>query len=177
MCDFCVTQHLFHESKDDESSERSDSESKPKDKDQASGTQKSGEGCEDSDTEANAEYVSTIRNLHDASDIDLTSSSQFEKCKDGLYINHTCPDTPDCFLVLSTPLKACKPPEEGEVTLRSLPVEIFITLMTIIQNIRKGVNWLEHGVNTRNTRQTCRKSRSGQSQTKSGDDRCAWAAH
>ena len=125
------------------------SESEPKDDDQASGTQKGGKLDDDSDTEANAEYVTTICNLQDTFDIDLTLSTRFEKRKKGLYVIHTCPDTHNRFLVAKTPSKASKPTVEGEVTLGSLPVDIFITLMTMFHSIRKGVNWLEHGVNTR----------------------------
>ena len=143
--------HLFQNKQDDDRPEHSgdDSESNDDSPTPPDSPKGAGGGEEEQETEANAEYIRTIKNVEDAFDIDLTSSSRFDKRPDGLYINHTCPDSDDYYLEAKTPPQASKPPEEGEVTLRSLPVEIFITLMTTFLAVGKGVNWLELGVNTR----------------------------
>ena len=142
--------NLFQNKQGDDKSEHSGDDSKSHDdnKSPPDSPKGAGGGEEEPETEANAEYIRTIKNVENAFDIDLTSSSLFDKRPDGLYVNHTCPDTDDYYLEAKTPPQASKPPEEGEVTLRSLPVEIFITLMTTFLAVGKGVNWLELGVST-----------------------------
>ena len=109
---------LLQDNKGDKSPRQSGDENKANGDGHKSPVTQQGDGDkDDNDTEANAEYVQTIRDLEDAFDIDLTSSSRFDKREDGLYINHTCPDSPDYFLEAKTPPTASEPPEEEEATL------------------------------------------------------------
>ena len=90
--------HLFQDNKGDKSLHHSGAECEAKDDGHVSADTRKGDGDDsDPDTAANAEYVQTIRNLQDAFYIDLTSSSSFHKREDGLYDNHTCPDSPNYF--------------------------------------------------------------------------------
>ena len=92
--------NLFQNKQGDDKSEQSGDDKESDNAKQSPPVSPKGTGGdkEESETEENAEYIRTIKDVEDAFDIDLTSSSRFDKRQDGLYINHTCPDTNDYYL-------------------------------------------------------------------------------